>query len=114
MDGREEILNDSPPGRAKDREKGLTMLNLDTVNWRKDRITERYVEDHKEDLQHPEEMTPGDLGTAVTYCLDFDNPFSLEIMRRSGHLEKFKMALNPKERRQIFDRACNYHGFKIM
>lgn len=107
-------MTDSPPGGEKHREKGKTMLNLEKVHWRRDRITRAFVADHFDELCHPETMTPSELGNAVTYCEDFDNPFAEEIMRRSGHLEKFKMALQIKEKRQIFDKACRYHGMIIM
>lgn len=90
------------------------MLDLRKVNWRRDRITRAYVADHYDELCYPETMKASDLGTAVTYCEDFYNPFAEEIMRRSGHLEKFKAAVQIKEKRQIFDKACRYHGMVIM
>ena len=90
------------------------MLGLITVNWRNDRATQEFIDAHREMLQSPETMKPGDLGTAVTYCKTIHNPYAMEIMRRSGHLDRFKEAWLEKERYQIFDKACRYHGMIIM
>jgi hypothetical protein len=50
------------------------MIDLNTVNWRKDRITERYVCEHTDILRKPRKMKPGELGDACTYCETNENP----------------------------------------
>lgn len=91
------------------------MLDLSFVNWRHDRITERYIEENRDLLADPGKMTPAELGCAVTYCrsIDCDNPYADEIMRRSGHLKAFREAYDDRERRKIFDKACRYHGMIV-
>lgn len=89
------------------------MINLETVNWRRDRATLEYIEKKAETLREPESMKPFQLGEAVTYCRSIYNPFAYEIMRRSGHLDKFREAWNEQQRNDIFNRSCRYHGFML-
>lgn len=90
------------------------MIDLKTVNWRRDWITERYVEAHREELVSPETMDVHDLGAAVTYCTTIRNPYAVEIMRRSGHLEAYREAWTARDRARIFQKACRYHGMMIL
>ena len=61
------------------------MLDLKTINWRQDRITERYVEENHELLALPEKMTPSQLATTITYCASWINPYSEALIRKAGH-----------------------------
>lgn len=89
------------------------MIELSSVEWRNDGITREYVEEHREQLEQPEKMKPGKLGEACTYCKTIDNPYAYEIMRRSGHLDKFLSTFETKGRGEILRAACRYHGFML-
>ena len=90
------------------------MIELSSVEWRNDRITRKYAEENREQLERPEAMEPFKLGEACTYCKTIENPYTYEIMRRSGHLEKYMETFDERERRRIFDKACSYHGMRVV
>lgn len=89
------------------------MLDIRTINWRQDMITDRYVKENCDLLAEPKKMTAGELGCACTYCETIENPYSYEIMYRSGHLAEFREEFDVRLRRKIFDRACRYHGIMV-
>lgn len=89
------------------------MIELAKVNWKEDGITRKFINDNQDLLKHPEKMDALMLGDAVTYCKTIYNPFAEEIMRRSGHLEKFRETHDEKTRSKIFQSACRYHGFSM-
>lgn len=90
-----------------------TALDLSTIDWKMDRITREFVDEHREKLTDPTLMEPRELGEAITYCRIAWNPFADELMRRSGHLEEFRQARTDKERSKILDKSCRYHGFML-
>lgn len=92
---------------------GQSFIDLASVDWRQDRITRDYVERNREKLSAPEQMSPRELGDAVTYCRSAWNPFSEELMRRSGHLEAFREATTDRERAEVLKSSCRYHGFML-
>ena len=88
-------------------------LDLKSIEWKRDRITREFVEENRDMLMQPSQMEPRKLGEAVTYCQSAWNPFSYELMRRSGHLEEFRSARTEKEKSKILDKSCRYHGFML-
>lgn len=89
------------------------MIDLNTVNWRKDRITERYVCEYTDILRKPRKMKPGELGDACTYCETNENPYAEELMRRAGNLEAFQSATTPSEKGKILRQAAKAFGFML-
>ena len=55
--------------------------------WREDNITLKYVAENANMLSEPANMTPDDLTEAITYCTTYDNPFSVELIKRAGLLD---------------------------
>ena len=88
-------------------------LDLTTIDWKKDRITQKYVDENRKKLSDPTQMEPRELGEAITYCRIAWNPYADELMRRSGHLDEFRQARTDKERSKILDKSCRYHGFML-
>lgn len=88
-------------------------LDLSSIDWKRDRITKEYVEENRNMLMYPSKMDARKLGEAVTYCQSAWNPFSYELMRRSGHLSAFRKARGGKEKSAILDKSCRYHGFML-
>lgn len=60
-------------------------MEITDINWKQDRITERYVEENRELLAAHEKMTPSQLATTITYCASWINPYSEELIRKAGH-----------------------------
>ncbi len=83
------------------------------INWKNDRITRRYIEEHPEMLGDLSNIRPIYLGDAATYCKDWNNPFIYEILRRSGHLDQWKAAKDNKTKAIILEKSCSYHGFRL-
>lgn len=90
------------------------MIDIIRINWKEDGITRRFVTDNRDVLRHPEKMGALMLGNACTYCRDIYNPFAEELMRRSGHLEKYRGIQDEKARVKIFQAACRYHGMIVI
>lgn len=86
------------------------MLDLTTVDWRHDRITDNWKDRNREKIVFPRKMTPYELSEAVTYCRSISNPYAEEMMRRSGHLEQFREAMTDRERSEIFKKSCSHYG----
>ncbi len=82
--------------------------------WKKDGVTRDYKKKMGDILNTPTDMTPKELANTTTYCNSWDNPYTIELMRRSGHLEAYQGTFDDKERRKIFDKSCAYHGFKVV
>ena len=89
------------------------MIDLTAVNWRQDRITERYVNEHADLLRRPRKMKPRELGDTCTYCETNDNPYAEELMRRAGNLEAFQSATTPSEKGKILRQAAKAFGFML-
>ena len=51
-----------------------TALDLSTIDWKMDRITREFVDEHREKLTDPTLMEPRELGEAITYCRIAWNP----------------------------------------
>ena len=83
------------------------------INWRKDSITKGYIKEHPELLGDISKISAYELGNAATYCESFHNPFVHELLKRSGHIEKWNKAGDDRERRKILDKSCRYHGFRL-
>ena len=92
---------------------GIAPLDLRNIDWKHDFITREYVEENRDMLMRPSQMDARKLGEAITYCRSSWNPFSYELMRRSGHFKAFREARTEKEKSAILDRACRYHGFML-
>ena len=89
------------------------MIDLSTVNWINDSITRDYVKENAGILASPEDMDPGELGDAVTYCESIFNPYAEELMRRAGNLDAFCAATDIKEKNKILNNAAKSFGFRF-
>lgn len=83
----------------------MKRLDLATINWRQDGMTQRYVGDNAEELTKPTKMSPIQLANALTYCENFYNPYAEELMRRVGTLEKFNNTTSIEEQAKILRSA---------
>lgn len=87
------------------------------IQWRRDWITDEWREEHKKELSMPlEELSPGFLGEAITYCRNNilgKNPFAEEIIRQAGCMEEYRKAYFRKDKIRIFDKACESFGFHL-
>lgn len=68
-------------------------IDLDTVEWKPDRITQKYVR-CRPYLRYISELDPKDLAEASTYCISVINPFSAELCRRAGTLTRYQAAMH--------------------
>lgn len=87
------------------------MLDLALVNWRQDLATRRYVETYEDELSDPSSMSPSMLAGATTYCRDSVNPYSEELARRAGLLEKY-LRTTGVDQADVVRQAAN--GFSIL
>lgn len=85
------------------------------INWRNDGITREWIRRNiTTDLEtFIKEASAHKLGEAITYCKDIYNAFAYELLKRSGHLDRFNTIRDEKERSKIFDSCCRYHGFML-
>ena len=90
------------------------MIDINDVEWYDDGITRRFIKRMGDKLTDPEHMTVNDLTLTITYIEDFDNPYSREMMRRSGHLEKFVNTYDRNKQYEIFERSGRYHGISFI
>lgn len=81
--------------------------------WKKDSATRTYIRKNRDRLNFPSRMDIHELADASTYCTSWENPYSLEIVRRSGFLADYESAGSRTKRRAIFEDACELHGIKL-
>ncbi len=83
--------------------------------WKNDFVTRAYIREHIDTLNVPSRMTISALARTCTYCNSWENPYSREIMKRSGHLAKFDECRkgDTEARRDIFNKACNHYNIKM-
>lgn len=89
------------------------MIDLTTVCWKKDRITERFVREHEAQLRRPSKMKPIELANACTYCDTIDNPYAEAITKRAGNVEAFRNATNARDKRKALDNAAKAFGMRL-
>ncbi|MCR5238105.1 MAG: hypothetical protein K6E34_12990 [Lachnospiraceae bacterium] len=53
-----------------------------------------------------------DLANASTYCTSWENPYSLEMVKRSGFLADYESAGSRTKRRAIFEDVCEMYGIR--
>lgn len=86
------------------------MLDLTLVNWWNDRVTRNFIAEHESDLIDPSSMSPDFLSEAATYCREYENPFSEELVRKAGMWDRYSACYDPKERRKIIGNAAKAFG----
>ena len=89
-------------------------IDLTKVRWRKDGITDRYVNVNSNTLHVPGEMTPQQLAEATTYCKNVENPFARELTVRAGTEDKFLGAASLDEKRRIVVKAAKAFKIKLV
>ena len=87
---------------------------LERINWRNDGITRRYVEEHRIELLCILSMTPSQLATTVTYCVNCDNPYAEELSRRAGMELQYDRASDPVERAELTTKAAAHFGITLL
>ena len=90
------------------------MKLLEEDIWKNDGITRNFKKEHGEILNDPSKMEIGDLANACTYCKVWDNPYARAIIKRAGLYDRFDSTRNLKHRKEIFDKACEGFGIKIV
>lgn len=90
-----------------------SMLDLTTVNWWNDRITRNFIAEHEAELTDPESMSPDFLSEAATYCTEYENPFSEELVKRAGMWNQYTECFDPYERRRIIRTAAKSFGILL-
>lgn len=89
------------------------MIDLTTVCWKKDRITEHYVRDHEAQLRRPSRMKPRELADACTYCETIDNPYAEALTKRARNADAFRNATNTRDKRKALDNAAKAFGIRL-
>ena len=84
------------------------------INWRNDRITRQYQEDHADVLADLSAMTPFQLCEASTYCDNWENPFTEELVKRAGSYSQYSETLQRSDRIKIIQDAAKSFGIKLM
>lgn len=90
------------------------MVDLNSVCWKKDRITERFVREHEALLRRPSKMNPRELAGACTYCETIENPYAEALTKRAGNAEAFRNATNTKDKRKALDNAAKAFGIRLI
>ena len=85
----------------------------DSDIWRKTAITEKYVRQNRELLEHPETMSEEQLAEAVTFCQTVDNPFAEEFCRRAGLIDEWSSVTGWRRRKKTFEKAAGLLGFRF-
>lgn len=86
---------------------------MGNINWRNDRITQRYVEDHADVLSDISVMAPAQLCEASTYCDNWENPFTEELVQRAGGIGRYRDARSREERIKIIKDAARAFGIEL-
>lgn len=81
-------------------------MNLENINWADDGITRKWVSGHRAALEFLESVNPKLLAEAATYCTDFMNPFTLELIKRAGKTWQFDRAANEAAQVKIIKEAA--------
>ena len=81
------------------------MLNLSKVNWYEDGLTRNFIQKHRAGLENPESLDVGVLTEAITYCQTYDNPFSEELVRRAGSIQRYRACTDTDKKIQIIKAA---------
>lgn len=81
------------------------MLNLEQVNWWQDSVTRRYIAAHETELAAPSSMSPDLLALTTTYCQNLTNPYTEELTKRAGLLEKY-LSTSEGERADVVRQAA--------
>ena len=83
------------------------------INWKSDRITRKFIENHSDELSDIAAMTPAQLCEASTYCDDWENPFTKEIVSRAGSLRRYQEAHDKSERIKIIKSAAKSFNIQL-
>ena len=89
------------------------MMYITDVQWKDDFVTRAFLREHGEDITDPGSMEVSELAGAVTYCKTVDNPYSREIVKRSGALEDFNHARALKDKNRILRTECEKFGIRL-
>ena len=87
------------------------MLDLKQINWWQDSVTLRYVAVHEVELTDSSSMSSDLLALTTTYCQNLTNPYTEELAKRAGLLEKY-LRTSDEERADVVRRAAK--GFNIV
>lgn len=88
-------------------------MDIRNVQWKNDFVTRAFIREHGEDIQDPESMEAKELANTVTYCKTVDNPYSREIVRRTGALSDFNCARSLEEKNNILRTECKKFGIQL-
>ena len=84
------------------------------INWKKDRITRQFIEAHAAELSNISSMTPFQLCEASTYCADWQNPFTEELVKRAGSYSRYQEARCRSVRIKIIQNAAESFGHVLL
>ena len=87
--------------------------NTNIIPWRKDRITARWVAEHKTELSIPRRMNPILLAEACIYCDSIDNPFVEELLRRADLAEASRLSHSAAEKGKLLRDAATTFRIKL-
>ena len=87
----------------------LTEQNI----WKNDFVTRIFKREEGARLNAPSRMNIKELANACTYCISWENPYSEELMKRSGHLSMFNDSHSEKDKRAILNKSYKYHGIQM-
>lgn len=91
------------------------MTNDLHIPWRHDRATREYIEEHADELQSIEAMTPDQLADACTYCETIiGNPFAAELTKRAGCDARFNEAYDAKSKMEILQNSAKSFGIILI
>lgn len=90
------------------------MVDLKAVEWRKDLLTKRYIEENADVLEDCGKMTPEQLVDACTYCSSIDNPYAYELLDRARMFEKFRLADDYSKAAEILRKAASFFGITLI
>ena len=89
----------------------MTLLEKDI--WKNDSITRSYKREHADILNSPSKMSIKELADACTYCNNWDNPYSRQIVKRASLYDQYDSNRNLKHKREILNKACAGFGIKM-
>lgn len=84
----------------------MTYSQFKNINWKKDGLTANFVRENAAELLYPEKMTENRLCDAITYCISIDNPYSVELLTRTGYLDDFQRSRSSRERMEYLREAA--------
>ena len=83
-------------------------------NWRSDRITKRFVTEHEAEIQNIAAAEPFFLCRASTYCNDWENPFSEELVNRAGLGDRYRQTFDKSARIKMIQQAAKAFGISLL